>query len=110
MDGYKNRPGGRFLRCGLVLFHHHGLRRLARVFFGMVHIFQRRAGGVPCTRAGGAAKDGVAERPGFATEGEGGDVAVIAVFPVLVVDFAIVVFTAAVVVVFCFRTVVAVVA
>ena len=61
-------------------------------------------------RAGGAAKDGVAERPGFTTEGEGGDVAVVAVFPVLVVDFAIVVFTAAVVVVFCFRAVVAVVA
>ena len=69
--------------CGLVLFHHHhGLRRLVRVFFGMVHIFDGRAGGVPRPRAGGAAKDGVAERPGFATEGEGGDVAVIAVFPV----------------------------
>ena len=92
------------------LFHHHGLRCLAGVFFWMVHIFDGRAGGVPCARAGGAAKDGVAERFGFAVEGEGGDVAVVAVFPVLVADFAIVVFAAAVVVVFCFRAVVAVIA
>ena len=70
-----------------------GLCRLPRMFFGVVHVFDARPRRMPGTGTGGAGVDGVLEGASVAVfvaavvvNGEGGNVAVVAVFVIAVLD------------------------